>query len=208
MKKVLGLILTLSIMLLAPSWVLADGEVKTGLKEVIAEEISNFGDSSTYDSEITTLKNTDISSYSESDDKVNVYVFRGSTCSHCLEAIAYFTSIVPQYGKYFNLVTYEVWNNSANANLMKKVGSALGDSPDGVPYIVIGNKSFSGYSANSDSQIVAQIMATYNSTDRYDVMDNLDSTSAKNNNDSKATVVIMVAMIVIAGGILIYFVSK
>jgi glutaredoxin len=209
MKKIIGVILTLFVMIMVPSVVLADSDVvtKTGLKEVIAEEISNFGDSATYADEINTLKNTDISSYSESDDKINIYVFRGNTCSHCLEAIVYFTSLVPEYGKYFNLITYETWTNTANANLMKQVASVIGDSPSGVPYIVIGDKSFLGYTSAMNDQITTQIMAAYNAEEHYDVMNHLNETSTKNN-DSKAIVVIMVIMVIIAGGALIYFVMK
>ena len=122
------------------------------------------------------------SSFSNDNSKPNVYLFRGHGCSHCYELIEYLTSIVDEYGKYFNLVSYEVWYNSANSDLMTKVASTLGDSANGVPYLVIGKKTFIGYRASTDASAIKKaIKELYKSDDKYDVMNHLNDT---NSNDT------------------------
>jgi glutaredoxin len=132
-------------------------------------------------------------------------VFRGSTCSYCLKAIAYFSSIVGEYGKYFNLVTYEVWNNSDNDGLMNKVADLLAENVTGVPYIVIGNKSFKGYSETMNADIEAQIKKEYESKNRYDVLTELNKGEKETStgNDNLGGIAIILE-IVIATGLVIY----
>lgn len=154
---------------------IVNAEVKiTNFKETIEEEIKVFGSAQGYEEYINTLKKADLSGYKESKDKINVYIFRGETCGYCLKSIAYFASIVKDYGKYFNLITYEVNKNSDNAALMNNVAQVFGEKTAGVPYMVIGDKTFTGYSEDDNSAIEAQIKKTYSSKDRYDVMNNLD----------------------------------
>jgi protein-disulfide isomerase len=176
----------------------------TNFKETIDEEIKTFEGVSGYEDSINTLKAADLSNYKESDNKVNVYVFRGSTCSYCLKAVAYFSSIAKEYGKYFNLVTYEVWNNTDNAALMNKVASVLGDTVGGVPYIVIGDKSFAGYSDTMNSSIEAKIKEEYNSKTKYDVMDKLDSSSTDKKSSIDLGLVAIILEIIIGIGTVIY----
>ena len=211
-KKILCFLVILMAIFTMPGAVLADSQVveETGLKETVADEISTFGSVDTYSGQVSNLESMDLSNYTESVDKVNVYIFRGNTCSHCFDAIVYFASIAKDYGKYFNLKTYETWNNKANANLMTQVANVMGDDASGVPYIIIGDKSYSGYSDAMSDEILNQIKTEYAATDKYDVMDHLSEASAKTKakNDSTAVTIILV-FIVIAGGIgLIVMVSK
>src|SRR5574344_378806 len=208
MKKIYLTIMTIFGLLILPNIALADGTKVTNFKETIDEEISNFSSSSTYADGIATLESTDLSKYSESDDKINVYLFRGSSCSHCFDAVVYFASIVGDYGKYFNFKTYEVWNNKANANLMSSVAKLMGDDASGVPYIVIGDKTFIGFQDSMATEITNQIVNTYNATDRYDVMDHLNDESTSSKSNSTTVAIIMIAIVVIGGIALIYYVSK
>ena len=141
-----------------------EDEIKTmeALEKQYPDEYKEAG----YGEYVDVLKKADFSNYQESDEKINVYVFRGSTCGYCLKAIAYFTSILPEYGQYFNLKTYEVWANSDNSELLENVAATLGDKVQGVPYIVIGNTAFPGYADTYNSEI--------ESKDRYDVMQHLN----------------------------------
>lgn len=127
------------------------------------------------------------SNYENDNSKVNVYLFRGHGCSHCYELIEYLTSIIDEYGKYFNLISYEVWYNADNSNLMSNVASVMGDNANGVPYLIIGKKTFIGYRASTDASAIKKaIKELYNSNDKYDVMDHLDEANANNeaNNNS------------------------
>ena len=156
-KNILLTIAVLSMFLALPFNVSAKAKADS-LEDTINEEIKTFDGQEGYEDYVKTLKEADLSEYKESDDKVNVYIFRGSTCSHCLDAVAHFASIAKDEGKYFNVKTYEVWSNSDNNDLMNDAANEIGDSEvSGVPYIVIGKKSWSGYAASYDDEMMKEI---------------------------------------------------
>ena len=186
-----------------PNMVSAKTET-TDLKETVKEEIELFKSADGYEDYVKQLEEADLSNYEESKKKVNVYFFRGSTCSHCFEATVFFANIAKEYGQYFNLKAYEVWSNNDNASLMEKVGKKLGDDVSGVPYIVIGKKSWTGYASSYDDAIKSEIKSQYdkNSSNRDDVVKNLnvkDSTSSSS--DVVALLIIVLAVAGITTGI-------
>lgn len=188
-------------------------EVKrTNLQETIDDEITTFSGKEGYESDVAALKNVDLSGYQESDNKVNVYVFRGSTCGHCLEEIMFFANAVKEYGKYFNFYAYEAWGNTSNSNLGKKIAQELGESFTGsVPYTIIGNQTYSGFSETTGQTMLEQIQNLYNSADRYDIKDHVDlsgNQETKEKNTSTAVVIILLAIIAIGGVAFIYIISK
>lgn len=195
MKK--GIVTTLAIVLLSvfilPNNVQAEVEV-TNLKEAVDEEVTTFGQEASYKEAVEKLESYDLSNYKDDNKKVNVYIFRGSTCSHCFEAIDHFASIYKDEGKYFNVKTYEVWANEDNNELMEKVAKKLGDEVSGVPYIVVGKKSWSGYAASYDEEIMSTIKSEYNKDKKNDVVKSLTNES---NNSSIAGDIIAVIIIVL-----------
>lgn len=188
------------------------GVVATTFKEAVQEEIEVFSSDEykQYDyiqEYVKTLRKADFTNYTDDSNKVNVYLFRGASCPHCVEEIVWFTTQIKEYGNKFNLVTYEVWNNSDNNKLMNKVASTLGDNPSGVPYTVIGNQSFSGFMEGStDTQMLEKIKSEYDAAEKYNVMDHINETSEEKDN---TLVTVILTLLVLAGGIaLIYYVSK
>lgn len=146
-------------------------------------------------------------------EPVKVYMFRGSTCSFCEKALEWFDSIEDEYGDYFDLITYEVWNDTDNAALMEEAAEMMGDTASGVPYIIVGEYTYpNGFSADSivssDSdqtmgdQLIERILEVYQSDNRYDVI------KAINNKPDYSNIVGTVAIIVIAGLIIIAVVSR
>lgn len=143
------------------------------------------------------------------DGKVNIYLFRGNGCSHCHEFLTYLESIIDDYGKYFNVITYEVWSNGDNGTLMEKVAEKLGTEVSGVPFIIIGDQTFSGYASSMNEQIISLIKEEYEKEDRYDVMKELgvDTTVSnkkiENNakDSSTSDIIILVVGILIIGGV-------
>ena len=111
----------------------------------------------------------DLSNYTENDNQITIYLFRGNGCSVCRKFLTFLNSIVPEYGQYFKLESYEVWYNSDNTKLYKKVAAFMEEQADGVPFIVIGDVVFPGYSEHYDDAIKAAIKKLYNEKDRYDV---------------------------------------
>ena len=106
--------------------------------------------------EFAKMTESDIKS---SEDKVNIYIFWGDGCPHCKHLAEFFNEHRSEVEKMANLYTLEVWKNSDNLTLMKNFGKFLGETPKGVPYFIIGNKTFSGYS-ESDTKTQKQILET------------------------------------------------
>lgn len=105
-------------------------------------------------------------------EKVPVYFFRGEGCPHCAEAEEYFKRLETTLGDKFEVKDYEVWYDKDNAKLMYAF-SVINDEADettGVPYIVIGDKSWIGYTEGFNPEFEAQINKVYEEDNRYDVM--------------------------------------
>ena len=146
-------------------------------------------------------------------EPVKIYVFRGETCSFCKAALEWFDSIKEEYGDYFELVTYEVWYDSDNNELMQEVASQMGDTANGVPYIVLGKYTYpNGFSAttklSSDSdktmgdQMIEIILEIYQSDDRYDVMEDI------NNKPDYSMIVGIGAVVIIVGLVAVAVISR
>ena len=129
----------------------------------------------------------DLSKYKETDDQITIYLFRGDGCGYCKSFLNYLNSIVDEYGKYFKLVSYEVWTNNANAELMQTAAEILGDQANGVPYIIIGDQTFLGYSSNYNEAIESAIMDLYESNDRYDILEEIEKKEKEEAKANKPT---------------------
>ena len=142
--------------------------------------------------------------------KKNVYIFKGATCGFCKKALTFFQDLVndANYRDKFDLVEYEVWNNAENAKLGKAVATELGEEMDGVPYIIIGDQTFSGYTTSYDDQIKAAIDTYYNDDSATSVVERVrdsgeynvtpEYTLVKENASNNADTIIAVVIIVIA----------
>ena len=115
--------------------------------------------------------------YTEDDNQAVIYMFRGSGCGYCKAFLTFLNSIVPEYGKYFKLESYEVWYDENNGKLMLGVASYLNKEAGGVPFIIIGDKVFEGYASIYDDDIKNAIKNLYdtNKSDRYDVIDSMET---------------------------------
>ena len=107
----------------------------------------------------------------DSNDKINIYLFRGYGCGYCHRFLEFLNSIDNEYGKYYNLVSYEVWYDENNYNLMMNISNFLNNPAGGVPYIIIGDQVFGGYASSYDDKIKDAIKKLYDTKkeDRYDV---------------------------------------
>lgn len=129
----------------------------------------------------------DLSNYKETDKQITIYLFRGKGCGYCKSFLNYLNSIVDEYGKYFKLVSYEVWSNAENAELMQEAAEILGDQANGVPYIIIGDKSFLGYSSSYNETIEKAIKDLYESNDRYDILEEIEKENKQEEKANKPT---------------------
>ena len=108
-----------------------------------------------------------VDNISYDENKVNIYMFWGDGCPHCENAISFLESIENEYGKYFVLNKFEVWYDENNRNIYSQFASKMGDEVKGVPYIIIGRETFSGFSENSKDDIIEAITSQYKNS--YDV---------------------------------------
>ena len=138
-------------------------------------------------------------------NEVRVYLFRGDGCPHCQEAEEWFQSIEEEYGNLFEIIDYETWYNEENADLMQKVADARKENAEGVPYIIIGNKSWNGFAADYEDEIIEQIKSEYdvNVENRYDIMKLLPSSSNQKEKEKKSgnDVAALLIILVVVGGV-------
>ena len=108
-------------------------------------------------------------------EPINVYLFWGNGCPHCEHAKEYFSKIEKEYDEYFEFVQYEVWYDEENRDLYEKVQKELKDNGSGVPFIVIGDKSFRGYSSSINQELIDTILEKYEDKKYVDVVEKVKS---------------------------------
>ena len=85
--------------------------------------------------------------------ETSVTLFWGDGCPHCAEEEKYLAVLKQELGDNLNITKYEVWNNKENNELLTKVRNVLNDDNEGVPFLVIGNKYFTGYTEDMAKEI-------------------------------------------------------
>jgi len=188
MKKLKLLVLLFAAFLILPFAVYAEDDYEDeGYVEEVSEEVSE-------------------ESQSDDSKEVNVYFFRGEGCSHCAEAEAWFKSIEEEYGSFFKLVDYETWYNEENSKLMQDVAEARGETAEGVPYIIVGNKSWNGFTESYGEEILEQIKTVFaqDVSERYDIMTYLPyikNGEKKEEEKSSNDVLSLIIILAVVGGI-------
>lgn len=115
-------------------------------------------------------------------EKVTIYIFRGNGCGFCKKALTYFNEVADTYKDYFEVKTFEVWNNSNNSTLMNAVAEKMGDKLGGVPYIVIGDSySENGFTDELGVQMVEKALEEYQNAKYKDLVAEV----AKEHTDAK-----------------------
>jgi thiol-disulfide isomerase/thioredoxin len=76
-----------------------------------------------------------------------VYFFWGEGCPHCEEEKVVLEKWEEQYA--IRVYSLEVWNNRDNAALLQQAANALQTNVGGVPFTVIGDQPFTGFSRSA-----------------------------------------------------------
>lgn len=139
----------------------------------------------------------------DTDSRVHVYLFRGEGCPHCQEAEEWFDSIQDEYGELFEVIDYETWYDSENAELMQKVADARKEEAEGVPYIIVGAKSWNGFTDSYKDEIISEIKAEHDTPveDRYDVIQLVEtgSTTPVEEKSSSDVLAVLLILIIVGG---------
>ncbi|MBR3162438.1 MAG: thioredoxin family protein [Bacilli bacterium] len=102
--------------------------------------------------------------------KINIYFFWGDGCPHCEEEYEFWDSILKDYKDKINhIYGLEVWNHKKNAKDMKEFAKFKGDEIKGVPYTIIGEKTFIGFDISKKKVMKKAIDDAYKSGNSYDI---------------------------------------
>ena len=191
-KNLLYLLLVFAIMIIPFG-------VNAGTTKILGEEYETKNFIETLDDEGLEKQFTN---YEEGNDKINIYLFRGKGCAFCRAFLTFMDSITEEYGKYFNMVSFEVWNNENNWYLFNRV-SYFKDNEiaQGVPYIIIGDKVFGGYSNTYDEDIKKAITDLYNTPkkERYDILAEFEDTTGSSSSCNELAIILWTLGFVVVG---------
>lgn len=113
-----------------------------------------------------------IPSFTSAKEEVNVYLFHSETCMHCQAEIKFLDSIKEEYN--LNLHYYETYFNADNKELMNKVKDKMNIKSQYVPFTIIGNVYYIGFSDTIETAILKSIK-NYNNKDVVDkIINNKD----------------------------------
>ncbi len=84
-------------------------------------------------------------------DPLNVYLFYGEGCQHCALEQEYLENIKEKYSN-LKINKFEVYHNKDNFLLLQKVAKNLNVDGGGIPFLIIGDKHFVGYSKGITSR--------------------------------------------------------
>ena len=122
----------------------------------------NSNDENNIDNESTekpsNTVDVNLDNITKEEGKVNIYFFWGDGCPHCEEQFAFLDSIESEYGDLYNLYTFETWQNEENAELLKTFSDAMEVESRGVPYTIIGEEVFTGFSESMESEFINAIV--------------------------------------------------
>lgn len=119
----------------------------------------------------------------KNDDKVNIYLFYSKICPHCQKEEKYFETLKEKYQDKINIYTYEVTENKTNNEIMKSLKKELKENNQGVPFTIIGSKTFLGYDESLNERIENTIDSYLNentTTDNIYTIPILGKIEAKN----------------------------
>ena len=90
-------------------------------------------------------------------NKINLYLFHSSECPHCAEERVWLEDIKKTYKNSLNIYEYEVNHNDNNAKMMEKAKARFGIDNNYVPFTVIGEREYVGFSKTTASSIENRI---------------------------------------------------
>ncbi len=148
-------------------------------------------------------------------EKVTIYLFSRESCPHCQDLKAFLKDLKgnAEYKDLFEIRNFDVVKYSEYSNLFNEVAEHMGDEADGVPYFIIGDKSYSGYGSSSDDEIKNAIKDTYELEDFTspiaDIVGNDGELLYEDEKVSNSTIpiIILFAGVIIVGGA-IFFARK
>lgn len=104
----------------------------------------------------------------EANSKVILYMFHGSTCPHCINAINTIKEERSTTFKNVEIRTYQVYNNKDNSTLYEKVTDKLKVNVNSVPYFIIGEYNRVGF---NEEVLLKEYKNALNNKDYKDIIE-------------------------------------
>lgn len=120
-------------------------------------------------------------------EKVTLYIFRGSGCSHCHEALTYLGENAYKYKDYMDIKVLEVWQNAENSNLYNVIADlkSIPEKDRGVPLILVGSSyNTAGFAGSMANEMMEAVLNEYQNPEYTDIV---NPEIAKNPNVSVQT---------------------
>ncbi len=92
--------------------------------------------------------------------EMHMYLFYGDGCPHCAAEEKFLDSYLVDK-PYIKLHKYEIWYDRDNAQRYREIHDLLDDNSNGIPYLIIGNNSITGYSEESTPESIKNTIKYY-----------------------------------------------
>lgn len=93
--------------------------------------------------------------------QVVISLFYGDGCPHCRDFEEFLDALPESTKKHVIVNKYEIWFDEVNNKLADKVADYFGTTVTGVPFYIIGNRVFGGYSESRNEIILDTIEDMY-----------------------------------------------
>lgn len=116
---------------------------------------------------------------------VYMSLFWGDGCPHCEKERIFLKQLIKEYPN-INLNEFEIYNNKENSNLLQQVSAKLGVNVRGVPFLIIGEETISGYlNDETTGEQIRRVVLKHSETGCADIVGDIIS----NSNNGGATCV-------------------
>ena len=112
-------------------------------------------------------KDAKLSDIKREKGKVNIYIFWGNGCPHCKALWQWLDTIRNEYGANFNAYGFEIWGSAENKKILSKFEKAVGQTTDSVPFIIMGNRVYSGFYDEIQNSMLDYIKTQNSTVDVY-----------------------------------------
>lgn len=99
---------------------------------------------------------------------VNIYLFHSSTCPHCKEEQVLLKELEEKYDN-IRIYKYEIYTDNYG-DLFEEVAKLLGTKARGVPFTVIGNKTYTGFSYENSKSTFTDAINYYSKYGYKDIV--------------------------------------
>ena len=80
------------------------------------------------------------------ENKINLYLFRGEGCPHCKKEEEWLKKIKKTYKDYLNVYDFEVWYSKENQEKYVTATEIMEINTNSIPFTIVGEKTFVGFS--------------------------------------------------------------